>query len=107
MPNTPSVNINFVNKNVQPSTPQLGISHVLARTTKGPFNRPDEVLSTYAQFQAIYGEEIVPDGTISNIRSHDLCGFMVFVPYFSIFHPEGKFLSESIIFTSSYSVNIW
>lgn len=68
MPNTPSVNFNFVNKNVEASTPQLGISHVLARTTKGPFNRPDEVFSTYPQFQAVYGEEIVPDGTISNIK---------------------------------------
>lgn len=68
MPNTPSVNFNFINNNVQTSIPQLGISHVLARTTKGPFNKPDEVLSTYAQFQAIYGEEIVPDGSISNIK---------------------------------------
>lgn len=68
MPNTPSVNFNFVNNNAQASTPQLGVSHVIARTTKGPFNRPDEVLSTYSQFQAIYGEEIVPDGTISNIK---------------------------------------
>lgn len=68
MPNTPSVNFNFVNNNVKASTPQLGISHVLARTTKGPFNRPDEVFSTYSQFQAVYGEEIVPDGTISNIK---------------------------------------
>lgn len=68
MPNTPSVNFNFVHQNVQTSTPQLGVSHVLARTTKGPFNKPDEVLSTYPQFQAIYGEEIVPDGTISNIK---------------------------------------
>ncbi len=68
MPNTPSVNFNFVNNNAQATTPQLGISHVVARTTKGPFNRPDEVLSTYSQFKAIYGEEIVPDGTISNIK---------------------------------------
>lgn len=68
MPNTPSVNFNFVNNNAQATTPQLGISHVVARTTKGPFNKPDEVLSTYQQFKAIYGEEIVPDGTISNIK---------------------------------------
>lgn len=68
MPNTPSVNFNFVNRGAQASIPQLGISHVLARTTKGPFNKPDEVLSTYPQFQAIYGEEIVPDGSISNIK---------------------------------------
>lgn len=68
MPNTPSVNFNFVNKATSPTVPQLGVSHVVARTTRGPFNKPDEVLSTYSQFQAIYGEEIVPDGTVSNIR---------------------------------------
>lgn len=67
MPNTPRVEFNFQNNNVQQSVPLLGVSHVMARTTKGPFNQPDEVFSTYTQFQRVYGEEIVPDDSISNI----------------------------------------
>lgn len=43
MPNTPRVQFNFENNNVQNSTPLLGVSHVVARTTKGPFNSPDKV----------------------------------------------------------------
>lgn len=43
MPNTPRVEFNFQNNNVQQSVPLLGVSHVMARTTKGPFNQPDEV----------------------------------------------------------------
>lgn len=68
MPTTPQVNFNFKNENVQVSTPLLGVSHVLARTTKGPFNDPSEIISSVAQFKRIYGEEIVPDGTVSNIE---------------------------------------
>lgn len=68
MPNTPQVNIQFKNENVQASVPQNGISHFLARTTKGKFNDPSVLISSYAQFQRLFGEEVVPDGTISNIR---------------------------------------
>ena len=68
MPTTPQVNFNFKNENVQVSTPLLGVSHVLARTTKGPFNDPSEIISSVAQFKRIYGEEVVPDGTVSNIE---------------------------------------
>ena len=68
MPTTPQVNFNFKNENVQASVPQLGISHFLARTTKGPFNDPSLVLTSYSQFQRVFGEEVVPDGTISNIK---------------------------------------
>ena len=68
MPNTPRVQFNFENNNVQNSTPLLGVSHVVARTTKGPFNSPDKVFNTYSAFQEVYGEEIVPDGTVSNIQ---------------------------------------
>lgn len=68
MPNTPQVKFNFKNNNVQPSVPLLGVSHVIARTTKGPFNDPSTLLNSYTQFQRIFGEEIVPDGTVSNIR---------------------------------------
>lgn len=68
MPTTPKVKINFKNENVQASTPQLGISHFLARTTKGKFNNPEDIISSYSQFSRLYGEEIVPDGSISNIK---------------------------------------
>lgn len=68
MPNTPKVEFNFKNNNVQASTPALGISHVIARTTKGKFNDPSEIITNYSQFQRIFGEEIVPDGSISNIK---------------------------------------
>ena len=68
MPTTPQVNFNFRNENVQVSTPLLGVSHVLARTTKGKFNDPSEVISSYPQFKRLFGEEIVPDGSVSNIK---------------------------------------
>lgn len=68
MPNTPQVNFNFYNNNVQDSTPLLGVSYVLARTTKGQFNDPSELIKSYPQFQRVFGEEIVPDGSVSNIK---------------------------------------
>ena len=68
MPITPQVQFNFKNENVQASTPLLGVSHVLARTTRGKFNSPDTIISSWAQFQRVYGNEIVPDGTVSNIK---------------------------------------
>lgn len=55
MPNTPQVNFNFYNNNVQNSTPLLGVSYVLARTTKGPFNDPSQLIRSYSQFQRIFG----------------------------------------------------
>lgn len=68
MPTTPQVNFKFKNENVQVSTPLLGVSHVAARTTKGKFNDPSEIISSYPQFQRLFGEEIVPDGSVSNIE---------------------------------------
>lgn len=68
MPNTPKVQFEFQNDNVQAVVPSLGISHVVARTTKGKFNTPDKLYSSYTKFQEDYGEEIVPDGSISNIK---------------------------------------
>lgn len=68
MPNTPSVNFIFENNNYQESVPLLGVSHVVARTTKGKFNDPSEIINSWSQFQSIFGDEIVPDGTISNIK---------------------------------------
>ena len=68
MPTTPQVNFKFKNENVQVSTPLLGVSHVVARTTRGKFNDPSEVISSYPQFQRLFGKEIVPDGSVSNIE---------------------------------------
>ena len=68
MPTTPQINFKLKNENVQVSTPLLGVSHVAARTTKGKFNDPSEVISSYPQFQRLFGEEIVPDGSVSNIE---------------------------------------
>lgn len=68
MPNTPRVDFRFENNNIQASVPLLGVSHVVACTTKGPANDPSLILNSYAQFQNVFGEEIVPDGSISNIQ---------------------------------------
>lgn len=69
MPTTPRVDFEFTNNNVGSSnTPELGISHVVARTTKGPFNDGSTLITSIVQFQRIFGDEIVPDGSISNIK---------------------------------------
>lgn len=69
MPNTPRVDFEFTNNNVGTSNaPELGISHVVARTTKGPFNDGSTLISSIVQFQRIFGDEIVPDGSVSNIK---------------------------------------
>ena len=38
MSNSPSVKFTFENNNVQESTPLNGVSCIITRTTKGPFN---------------------------------------------------------------------
>lgn len=68
MPNSPHVDFKFKNNNVLQTTPMLGVSCVLARTTKGPYDDPSEIISTFSQFQRIFGSEIVPDGSVSNIE---------------------------------------
>lgn len=68
MPNSPTVNFEFKNENVLQTTPMTGVSCVLARTTKGPYDDPSELITSYSQFQKIYGSEIVPDGSVSNIE---------------------------------------
>lgn len=68
MPNSPSVNFEFRNDNVLQTTPMNGISCVLARTTKGPYDDPSELITSFSQFQRIFGSEIVPDGSVSNIE---------------------------------------
>jgi hypothetical protein len=68
MSQTPRVNIRFENHNVSSSTPSLGISHIVARTTKGPFNDPSQLITSLTQFERLFGTEIVPDNSVSNIR---------------------------------------
>lgn len=68
MPNTPQVKFNFINNNVEESSPLQGISIVLARTTKGVPTDPSVLITSISQFKRIYGSEIVPDGSESNIE---------------------------------------
>lgn len=68
MPTSPHIDFKFKNNNVLQTTPMLGVSCVLARTTKGPYDDPSETISTFSRFQRIYGSEIVPDGSVSNIE---------------------------------------
>ena len=42
MPQTPRVRFNFKNLNVQSSVPLLGVINMVARTTKGPFEDPQD-----------------------------------------------------------------
>lgn len=68
MSKSPSVVFKFENNNVQQTTPLLGVSCFLARTEKGPYNDPSELITSFSQFQRIFGKEIVPDGSVSNIE---------------------------------------
>lgn len=68
MSKSPRVVFKFENNNVQQTTPLLGVSCFLARTEKGPYNDPSELITSFSQFQRIFGKEIVPDGSVSNIE---------------------------------------
>lgn len=68
MSNSPFVKFNLVNKNVAVTTPTNGISAILARTTKGPQNDASTLINSVPKFEEIYGKEIIPDGSISNIE---------------------------------------
>lgn len=68
MTESPNVKFTFENNNVQPYVPVSGVTNVLARTTKGPFNDPSTLITTIPQFKRIFGKEVVPDGTVSNIE---------------------------------------
>lgn len=69
MSKSPSVVFKFENNNVQQTTPPLlGVSCFLARTEKGPYDDPSELITSFSQFQRIFGKEIVPDGSVSNIE---------------------------------------
>lgn len=66
--NTPSTKFVFENNNTQVTTPENGITNVIAVTTKGNPEDPSEVMSSYQQFVSTFGSEVVPDGSISNIE---------------------------------------
>lgn len=68
MSNSPTVKFNLINNNVDVSTPMAGVSTVLARTTRGPQNDPSILITSVTQFNRVYGSEIVPDGSASNIE---------------------------------------
>lgn len=56
MPTSPHVDFVFQNNNVLQTTPMLGVSCVLARTTKGVYDDPSEIISSYPQFQRQFGK---------------------------------------------------
>lgn len=68
MPNSPSVRFAIENNNVATTVPLVGVSCYLARTTKGPYNDPSKLITNLSQFRETFGEEIVPDGSVSNIE---------------------------------------
>ena len=68
MPNSPQIKFKIENNNLEQTTPLTGVSCVLARTTKGLYNDPSVIVSTISQFRGLYGSEIVPDGSPSNIE---------------------------------------
>ena len=68
MPNSPKVSFNLVNNNVEATKPLNGVSCMLARTTSGPVGLGDELINSITKFRNIYGSEIVPDGSPSNIE---------------------------------------
>jgi hypothetical protein len=96
MPNSPSINFKIENNNLPEATPQLGVSCLLARTTRGPYNDPSTLLSTYAQFQKLFGEEIVPDGTPSNIEKAFIGGSRL-----RIIRVPGSGYFKGVLLTSS------
>lgn len=68
MPESPNVTFNVINNNTASVETQLGIGFVIARTTKGKFFDPSLIINSLNQFKENFGEEIVPDGSLSNIQ---------------------------------------
>lgn len=68
MSKSPLVKFTIENNNVSPSVPSNGVSCLLARTKKGPYNGPSTTISSVAQFRSLFGGEVVPDGSPSNIE---------------------------------------
>lgn len=102
MPKSPSVNFKIENNNVQQPEVMLGVSAILARTTKGPFNDPSKLITSVPQFNRLFGNEIVPDGSPSNIEKALSLGSklrIIRVPgsgyYKGILHPSNTSVPES------------
>lgn len=68
MPNSPSIKFKIENNNLEQTTPLVGVSCILARTKRGHYNDPSMLISTPSQFQSVFGSEVVPDGSPSNIE---------------------------------------
>lgn len=68
MTESPRTNFNFSNENIIEETPALGVSHIVARTTRGNFCDPSVLIRNSTQFKKLFGKEVVPDNTISNIE---------------------------------------
>lgn len=68
MPNSPKISFNFINNNLEATKPLNGISCMMARTTSGPVGLGETLINSVTKFRSIYGSEIVPDGSPSNIE---------------------------------------
>jgi len=68
MPLSPTVNFKLENNNLEQTTPTIGVSCLLTRTTKGTFNDPTKLVTSISQFKRLFGSEVVPDGSPSNIE---------------------------------------
>jgi len=68
MPNSPRVDFNFINNNIEVTRPSNGVSLILARTKSGSVDGHKEIITSITKFRQKYGAEIVPDGSPSNIE---------------------------------------
>ena len=68
MPNSPKISFNLMNNNIEATKPLNGVSCMLARTTSGPVGLGETLINSVTKFRSIYGSEIVPDGSLSNIE---------------------------------------
>lgn len=66
---SPKVNWKVTNNNVLVATPLNGVTAVVAATTSGEVANPDEVITSVRRFRELYGSEVVPDGSVSNIET--------------------------------------
>ena len=68
MPNSPRINFNITNNNIEVTRPSNGVSCILARTLTGPSGLSKDIITSVTKFRQEYGAEIVPDGSPSNIE---------------------------------------
>lgn len=61
MPTSPYVKFKIKNENIEVSSPSIGINAVIVPTTKGPTDK-SVLISSPAQFQRIFGEELSKQG---------------------------------------------